>query len=69
VNEPEGILGPITMKPHAGKVNAIMTLNLRPAVPAARVIGAPTSLPERSCRTCRSRRARRASRGPCCCST
>jgi Asp-tRNA(Asn)/Glu-tRNA(Gln) amidotransferase A subunit family amidase len=31
VNEPEGILGPITMKPHAGKVNAIMTLNLRPA--------------------------------------
>jgi len=31
VNQPEGILGPITMKPHAGKVNAIMTLNLRPA--------------------------------------
>jgi len=31
VNEPEGILGPITMKPHAGKVNAIITLNLRPA--------------------------------------
>ena len=31
VNEPEGILGPITMIPHAGKLNALMTLNLRPA--------------------------------------
>jgi len=31
VNQPFGILGPITMKPKAGKVNAIMTLNLRPA--------------------------------------
>src|SRR5258705_5416875 len=31
VNEPEGILGPISMIPHAGKVNAIITLNLRPA--------------------------------------
>jgi amidase len=31
VDEPEGILGPITMIPDAGKVNAIMTLNLRPA--------------------------------------
>jgi amidase len=30
VNEPEGILGPITMIPNAGKVNALMTLNLRP---------------------------------------
>ena len=30
VNEPEGILGPITMIPHAGKVNALITLNLRP---------------------------------------
>lgn len=30
VNEPFGILGPITMKPNAGKVNALMTLNLRP---------------------------------------
>ena len=30
VNEPQGILGPITMIPHAGKVNALMTLNLRP---------------------------------------
>jgi amidase len=31
VEEPEGILGPITMIPNAGKVNALMTLNLRPA--------------------------------------
>jgi Asp-tRNA(Asn)/Glu-tRNA(Gln) amidotransferase A subunit family amidase len=30
VSQPEGILGPITMVPNAGKVNAIMTLNLRP---------------------------------------
>src|SRR5258708_30202303 len=28
VSEPAGILGPITMIPNAGKVNAIMTLNL-----------------------------------------
>lgn len=31
VEQPEGILGPVTMIPHAGKVNALMTLNLRPA--------------------------------------
>jgi amidase len=31
VNQPNGILGPISMIPHAGKVNALMTLNLRPA--------------------------------------
>src|SRR5215212_4049230 len=31
VNEPQGILGPISTIPHAGKVNALMTLNLRPA--------------------------------------
>ncbi len=30
VNEPNGILGPVTMIPNAGKVNALMTLNLRP---------------------------------------
>lgn len=30
VNEPDGILGPISMIPDAGKVNALMTLNLRP---------------------------------------
>ena len=31
VSQPQGILGPVTMIPHAGKVNAVMTLNLRPA--------------------------------------
>ena len=31
VNEPEGILGPISTIPNAGKLNALMTLNLRPA--------------------------------------
>ena len=31
VDEPEGILGPITMIPNAGKVNAMITLNLRPS--------------------------------------
>lgn len=30
VNEPQGILGPISTIPHAGKINALMTLNLRP---------------------------------------
>jgi amidase len=30
VNEPSGILGPISTIPHAGKLNALMTLNLRP---------------------------------------
>src|SRR5438105_2392477 len=30
VNEPQGILGPITTKPHAGQINALSTLNLRP---------------------------------------
>src|SRR4051812_48718161 len=30
VSQPEGILGPIEMIPHAGKVNALLTLNLRP---------------------------------------
>ncbi|HEX5065399.1 MAG TPA: amidase, partial [Myxococcota bacterium] len=28
VNEPEGILGPISTIPNAGKLNALMTLNL-----------------------------------------
>jgi Asp-tRNA(Asn)/Glu-tRNA(Gln) amidotransferase A subunit family amidase len=32
VNEPQGILGPITTKAHAGQINALSTLNLRPAV-------------------------------------
>ncbi len=31
VSQPQGILGPIAMIPHSGKVNAIMTLNLRPS--------------------------------------
>jgi len=31
VNQPQGILGPISTIPHAGKLNALMTLNLRPA--------------------------------------
>src|SRR5262245_42549997 len=30
VSEPQGILGPITPIPHAGQINALMTLNLRP---------------------------------------
>ncbi|MBZ5634816.1 MAG: amidase [Acidobacteriia bacterium] len=32
VNEPMGILGPITTIPHARQVNALSTLNLRPAI-------------------------------------
>jgi amidase len=31
VSEPQGILGPITTIPHAGQLNALSTLNLRPA--------------------------------------
>src|SRR5262245_45606017 len=34
VNEPQGILGPITTKAHAGQINALSTLNLRPAARA-----------------------------------
>jgi amidase len=30
VSQPQGILGPVTMIPDAGKVNALITLNLRP---------------------------------------
>lgn len=30
VNQPQGILGPVSTIPHAGKLNALMTLNLRP---------------------------------------
>src|SRR3984885_1000250 len=36
VNEPMGILGPITTIPHAGQINALSTLNLRPAARRAR---------------------------------
>ena len=31
VNQPMGILGPITTIPHARQINALSTLNLRPA--------------------------------------
>ncbi len=31
MNQPEGLLGPITTIPHAGQLNALGTLNLRPA--------------------------------------
>jgi Asp-tRNA(Asn)/Glu-tRNA(Gln) amidotransferase A subunit family amidase len=31
VNQPQGILGPITTIPHAKQINALVTLNLRPA--------------------------------------
>jgi Asp-tRNA(Asn)/Glu-tRNA(Gln) amidotransferase A subunit family amidase len=31
VNQPSGILGPVTTIPHAGQLNALATLNLRPA--------------------------------------
>ena len=31
VEEPQGILGPVLPIPHAGAVNALITLNLRPA--------------------------------------
>src|SRR5438552_15230185 len=31
VNEPQGILGPITTIPHAGKINALSTPKLRPS--------------------------------------
>jgi Asp-tRNA(Asn)/Glu-tRNA(Gln) amidotransferase A subunit family amidase len=36
VNEPQGRLGPITTIPHAGQINALSTLNLRPAALRAR---------------------------------
>ena len=35
VNEPEGILGPVTTIPRARQINALATLNLRPAARAA----------------------------------
>jgi Asp-tRNA(Asn)/Glu-tRNA(Gln) amidotransferase A subunit family amidase len=34
VNQPQGILGPITTIPHARQINALVTLNLRPATRA-----------------------------------
>ena len=35
VNEPQGILGPVTPKAHARQINALSTLNLRPAARAS----------------------------------
>ena len=35
VDQPQGILGPITVVPNADKINALITLNLRPAARAA----------------------------------
>jgi amidase len=35
VNEPQGILGPITPMAHAGQINSLSTLNLRPRARAA----------------------------------
>ena len=35
VSEPEGMLGPITTIPQAGQINALSTLNLRPATRTA----------------------------------
>ena len=35
VNEPQGILGPVTTIAHAKQINALSTLNLRPAARAA----------------------------------
>jgi amidase len=35
VEEPEGVLGPVSPIEHAGQLNALMTLNLRPANRAA----------------------------------
>jgi Asp-tRNA(Asn)/Glu-tRNA(Gln) amidotransferase A subunit family amidase len=35
VNEPQGILGPITTKAKAGQINALVTLNLRPSARTA----------------------------------
>ena len=35
VNQPEGLLGPFTTIKHAGQINALITLNLRPARRAA----------------------------------
>jgi amidase len=31
VSQPEGVLGLVSPVPHAGQINALMTLNLRPA--------------------------------------
>ena len=38
VSEPQGILGPVSPIPHAGALNALMTLNLRPAARTLQVL-------------------------------
>ena len=43
VDQPEGILGPITTVARAGKVNALITLNLRPAERLSRGFGERTA--------------------------
>src|SRR5258708_6690406 len=40
VNQPEGILGPFTTIKHAGQLNALITVNLRPASRMALGLGA-----------------------------
>jgi Asp-tRNA(Asn)/Glu-tRNA(Gln) amidotransferase A subunit family amidase len=40
VNQPEGILGPFTTIKHAGQLNALITMNLRPASRVALGLGA-----------------------------
>jgi Asp-tRNA(Asn)/Glu-tRNA(Gln) amidotransferase A subunit family amidase len=39
VSQPEGILGPFTTRPHAGQINALITVNLRPAARLAHGLG------------------------------
>jgi len=39
VNQPDGVLGPFTTIKHAGQVNALTTVNLRPAARAAYGLG------------------------------
>ena len=40
VTQPDGILGPFTTIPHAGQINSLITVNLRPAARAAHGLGA-----------------------------
>ena len=40
VTQPDGILGPFSTIPHAGQINSLITVNLRPAARAAHGLGA-----------------------------
>ena len=40
VTQPDGILGPFSTIPHAGQINSLITVNLRPASRAAHGLGA-----------------------------